>query len=143
LLTCPRQFSSVKTPYRPATHHCNLHQKNGAVENWSREAMQNRDVAAPGRWPITPILNQPISASLHHSTSGISTVLLGAEDGVLGGFGDAELHHALGRNLDRCAGGRVAANAGGAVHQDQLAQARQRESVLGLLVSQLTNAVQD
>ena len=50
--------------------------------------------------------------------------LLGAEDGVLGGLGDAELHDALGRDLDLFAGGRVAADAGLAVHQDELAEAR-------------------
>ena len=33
--------------------------------------------------------------------------LLGAEDGVLGSLGYPELHHALGRDLDRFARSRV------------------------------------
>ena len=41
--------------------------------------------------------------------------LLGAEDRVLRGFGDAELHDALGRDLDGLSGLGVAAHAGGAV----------------------------
>ena len=49
--------------------------------------------------------------------------LLRAEDRVLGGFGDAELHDALGRDLDGGAGGGVASLAGFAVHENQFAEA--------------------
>ena len=63
--------------------------------------------------------------------------LLRAEDGVLGGFGDAELHDALGRDLDSFPGSGIAADAGGAIHQHQLAETGQRESVLSILVSEL------
>jgi hypothetical protein len=62
--------------------------------------------------------------------------LLRAEDGVLRGLGDAELHDALGLDLDGLAGFRVAADAGGAVLEDELADARQREGVLRVLVSE-------
>ena len=63
--------------------------------------------------------------------------LLRAEDRVLGGFGDLELHDALGRNLDLFAGGGIASEAGGAVFQFELAEPGQRESVLRILVRQL------
>src|SRR6478672_6892285 len=46
-----------------------------------------------------------------------------AEDGVLGGLGDAELDDLLGRDLDLLAGGRVPARPGLAVDQHQLADA--------------------
>jgi len=62
--------------------------------------------------------------------------LLGAEDGILGRFGDLELHDALGGDLDGGAGGRIAANAGSAVFKLQLAEAGQREGVLRVLVRQ-------
>src|SRR5579883_2794523 len=68
--------------------------------------------------------------------------LLRAEDGVLGRFGDLELHNALGRNLDLLAGGRVTAEAGGAVLQLQLAKAGQRESVLGVFVGQISERLE-
>jgi len=69
--------------------------------------------------------------------------LLGAEDRVLGGLGDAELDHALGLDLDLFAGLGVAADAGGAVFQDELANAREGEGVLGVLVSQRGNVIQN
>jgi hypothetical protein len=62
--------------------------------------------------------------------------LLAAEDRVLRGFGDAELHDALGLDLDGLAGLRVAAHAGGAVLEDELADAGQREGVFRVLVSE-------
>jgi len=69
--------------------------------------------------------------------------LLGAEDGVLGGLGDAELHHALCRNLNLLPGGRIATDAGRSIHQDELAEPRQGEGVLGLLVGQVADALED
>ena len=69
--------------------------------------------------------------------------LLGAQDGVFGGFGDAELDHFLGRNLDGGAGGGVASHARFAVDQDELAQAGEREGVLGVFVRQLRDHFQD
>ncbi len=63
-------------------------------------------------------------------------LLLGAEDGVFGGLGDAELDDAFGGNLDLFTGGRVAANPSLPIHQDEFAQARECECVLGILVCQ-------
>ena len=57
-----------------------------------------------------------------------------AEDGVLGSFGHAELHDAFGFDLDRFARRWVASDAGFAIDQNQLAEAGQGESVLGVLV---------
>jgi len=69
--------------------------------------------------------------------------LLGAEDRVLGGLGDAELDDALGLDLDLFAGLGVAANAGGAVFEDELADARKGESVFGVLVSERGNVIKN
>ena len=55
-----------------------------------------------------------------------------AQDRVLGGLGDAELDHALGRDLDRGPGGGIAAHPRFAVDQNELADARQHEGVLRL-----------
>jgi len=71
------------------------------------------------------------------------TCLLGAEDGVLGGLGDAELHDALGGDLNLFPSGRITTDAGRAIHQDELAEPRQGEGVLGLLVSQVADALED
>ena len=62
--------------------------------------------------------------------------LLGAEDRVLGRFGHAELHDALGLDLDGFARGRVATDSRLAVHQHQLAETGQREGVLGVFVGE-------
>ena len=69
--------------------------------------------------------------------------LLGSEDRVLGGLGHAELHNLLGRDLDGGAGGRVTADAGLAVHEDQLAEPGKGEAVLGILVGELGNVIED
>ena len=69
--------------------------------------------------------------------------LLGAEDGVFRGFGDAELHDALGLDLDLFAGLRIAADAGGAVFQDELADARQCERILRMLVREGGDLIED
>src|SRR5947207_7736850 len=57
-------------------------------------------------------------------------LLLRAEDRVFGGLGDAEFDDLLGRDLDLLAGGGVTAEAGLAVHQHQLPDARDGEAVL-------------
>ena len=72
-----------------------------------------------------------------------SDCLLGAEDRVFGGLGDAELHDALGRDLNLFPGGRIATNSGRAIHQDELAEPRQGESVLSLLVGQVADGFED
>src|SRR5512135_1034849 len=59
-----------------------------------------------------------------------------AEDSFLGRLCYAELHDLLGRDLDRFAGLRVTAHACLALHQDELAEAGERERVLRFLVSQ-------
>src|SRR5262249_12437181 len=69
--------------------------------------------------------------------------LLGAEDGVLRGFGDAEFHDALGRDLDLFAGGGIAADAGLAIDEHEFAEARQGEAVLGVLVGKLGDLLED
>ena len=74
---------------------------------------------------------------------GESDELLGAEDGVLRGFGHAELDDAFGGNLDFRAGGGVAPHAGFAVHEHQFAEARQGEGVLGVLVGQLGDVLEN
>ena len=66
-----------------------------------------------------------------------------AEDRVLRGFGDAEFHDALGLDLDGFAGLGIAAHAGGAVFEDELADAGQRESVLRVLVGERGEMVED
>src|SRR6476660_3839266 len=55
---------------------------------------------------------------------------------VLRLLGDAELQHALRRDLDRLAGRRVAAEASLAVHDHELADAWEREAVAGFFVRQ-------
>src|SRR5690606_9800605 len=64
-------------------------------------------------------------------------LLLRAGDRVLGGLGHAELHDLLGGNLDRRAGGGVAAHARLAAHENELAQAGNGEAVLRVLVGEL------
>jgi hypothetical protein len=72
-----------------------------------------------------------------------SRKLLGAEDRVLRGLRDAELHDALGFDLDRFASGGIAAHACLAVDQHELAETGQRESILGVLVRELRDELQD
>src|SRR5439155_23266591 len=62
----------------------------------------------------------------------------GAENRVFGGLGDTELHDALCGNLNLFAGGRVAADAGLAVHQHEFSETGQGKGVLGVLVSQVS-----
>ena len=69
-------------------------------------------------------------------------LLLNAQNGVLGRLGHAELDHALGRNLDLLASRRVAADAGLPVHEDDFAQARKGERILGVLVGQIHDRLQ-
>ena len=69
--------------------------------------------------------------------------LLGAEDRVLRGLGHAELHDLLGLDLDDFAGGRVATLASLAVHEDELAEAGEREGVLRVLVGEGGDDLED
>src|ERR1700722_220913 len=69
--------------------------------------------------------------------------LLGPEDRVLGGLGHAELHDALGRDLDLLAGGGITAEAGFAVDQYQLAQTGQRKAVLRVFVGEFGNVFEN
>jgi len=69
--------------------------------------------------------------------------LFRAQDGVLCGLRDAELHHALRGDVDRFASGGIAANAGFAVNEHQFAQSGQRESVLGVLVREVRDGIED
>src|SRR5579862_5864445 len=56
-----------------------------------------------------------------------SLLLFRRNDGVLGGFRHTELHHLLGRDLDRFAGRRIAARARFAVLANQAPDPRQYE----------------
>lgn len=69
--------------------------------------------------------------------------LLRAEDGVLRGFGHAEFDDALGGDLDGLASGRIAAHARLAIDELQLAETRNGEIVLGLLVSEFDDGLDD
>ena len=69
--------------------------------------------------------------------------LLRAQDGVLGSLRHAELHDTLGRDLDLFASGRVASDARLAVHEHQLAQTGERETVFGILVSEVSDGLEN
>src|SRR5262252_5675871 len=62
-----------------------------------------------------------------------SQLLLLSKHRVLQALGQAELHHALGGNLDRLARLRIAAHAGLAVGEHQAPEVRLHEDVLGFL----------
>ena len=72
-----------------------------------------------------------------------SPLLLHAEDRVLRLLRDAELHDALGGNLDLFAGGRIAAHARLAVDQDELTDTRDREAVLRFLVGERRQVIEE
>src|ERR1700730_11952788 len=61
-------------------------------------------------------------------------LLLHSEDGVFRLLRNAELHHALGWNLDLLARGRLAAHPSLSVDEHQFTDARDREAVLRFLV---------
>jgi len=69
--------------------------------------------------------------------------LLGAENCVLGCLGYPELDHSLSRNLDSCTGSRITTHARFPIYQNDLAQPRNREGVLGVLVSQCRHSFQE
>src|ERR1039457_3360570 len=66
----------------------------------------------------------------------IAVLLLHAENRILGRLGDTKLHDAFGLDLNRFAGGRIAADAGLAIDQHELAETGDGEGVFGVLVSQ-------
>ena len=70
-------------------------------------------------------------------------LFLHTQDRVLGSFGDAEFHHALGLDLDRFTSGGIAADPSFAVDQNQLAETRNCEGVFGVFVSQVRDVFQD
>jgi hypothetical protein len=88
------------------------------------------------RKPSPAVQGNKKSAPKKSKRFGEENGLLGAEDRVFRGLGDAELHDAFGFDLDLFAGLRIAADAGGAVFQNKLADARQRESVFRVFVSE-------
>ena len=62
--------------------------------------------------------------------------LLGAEDRVLGGLGDAEFDHALGLDLDGLSSCWISTHPSFAIHENNLPQSGNREGIIGILVSQ-------
>jgi len=60
--------------------------------------------------------------------------LLAAQNCVFGGLGDAELDHLFCCNFDGLAGCWISTHASFAIDQNDLAQSRNREGVLGVLV---------
>src|SRR5437867_4242249 len=71
------------------------------------------------------------------------TKLPRAKDRVLAGFGHAELHDALGRNLDLLARGGIAADARLTVDQHVFAESGQGEAVLGVLVREVSDGLEN
>src|SRR5439155_12480315 len=65
------------------------------------------------------------------------------EGGLFHGLRDAELEHALGRDLDRLSGLRIAAHASLAVHDHQLADAWEHEALLRFLGRQRGELFED
>src|SRR5215467_14788747 len=68
--------------------------------------------------------------------------LLLAEDGVFGSLGHAELHDALGWDLDRFAGLRITAHASLAICQDKFSDAGHHEDILRFPIGQSGKVVQ-
>jgi len=68
--------------------------------------------------------------------------LLCAEDRVFGGFGNPELDNLLCLDLDGFTGCGVSAHAGLALYQHELAEPRQRESVLCFLIGHFCDEIQ-
>src|SRR5437773_12067456 len=104
LMTGVGEFAPIKTSDRTTTNDCNLHE------------VQQKGTLRSSECP------------------GEKVSLLGAEDGVFGSFRDAKFHHALGGNIYLFASCRIAADASGAVDQDQFSESRKGESVLGVLI---------
>lgn len=85
------------------------------------------------------------SSAANNAGQGRCRLLLRAEDRVLRGFGHAEFNGLLGWDLDGLAllGTELHSHrAGRSIHQDQLAETRQREGILGLLIRQLGDQVE-
>src|SRR5580765_6742873 len=70
------------------------------------------------------------------------SILLRSEDCILGRFGNAELDHPLGGNLNLFAGRWIASEPRGAIHQDELAQAWEGKGIFGVFVSQFSDLVE-
>jgi hypothetical protein len=118
---------------------------DGPIQAWSRS--QNQEGTCAGLIPHCARGGGERTESSDHAeallrndlwasslTVGEALRLRGAKDGIFGGFGDAKLHNSLRGDLNLLAGGGIAPDTGSAIHQDKLAETRQRESVLGLLI---------
>src|SRR5215470_19258402 len=75
--------------------------------------------------------------------AGALPALLLPKHRVLEGLGEPELHHALGRDLDRLSGLRVATHPRLAIRQHEPPEVRHHEDVLGLLDGQAQELVHD
>src|SRR5689334_10947869 len=104
LMTGIGEFASIETAHRTTTNDCNLH-----------EAQQK------GTLRSSECLAGKVS-------------LLGAKDCVLSGLRDAKFHDSLGRNINLFASCRIAADARGAIDQNQFSKSREGESVLRVLI---------
>jgi hypothetical protein len=62
--------------------------------------------------------------------------LLAAQNRVLGGLGDAEFDHPFCRDLDGLAGCWISTHTSLAIDQNNLAQSRNREGILGVFICQ-------
>ena len=67
--------------------------------------------------------------------------LLPAEDRVFRRFRDAKPHNPFSRNLNLLTRGRIATDAGFAIHEHEFAQAVNRERILRFLVRQLDQLI--
>src|SRR5437867_447168 len=74
---------------------------------------------------------------------GVDERLALAQNGVFRGLGHAELDDPLRRNLDRFAGLRIPSHAGLSVREHQLAESRNHEGILGLLVREHSQIFQE
>jgi len=68
--------------------------------------------------------------------------LLAAQNCVFGCLGDAELDHPFCSNLDGLAGCRISTHASFAIHQNNLAQSRNRERVLRIFIRECHQSFQ-
>src|SRR5499426_1923424 len=127
---------------------------SAAGQGTAAKSKSGRAIAASGRgrYPI-PCQTRGTVAEARDGTGTAAgrgpparlPVLLLAKHRVLQALREAELAHALGRNLDGLTGLRIAADARLAIREDQLAEARQEEdaALLGFLRRQRERLVED
>ena len=80
---------------------------------------------------------------IHRQKDNPLRLFLYAQNCVFGCLGDAEFHHSFGCNLNGFPSGRISTHASFTMDQNQLAQSRYREAVLGVLVCQDHQSFQD